>query len=36
MNEIMDNNLYKYVQYEIYVNYIFSKLCKIETYVKCM
>ena len=35
MNELMNNKLIKICKNnEIYVNYIFCKLCKNETYVK--
>ena len=29
----MNNNLYKYFKYEIYVNNVFCTLCKNEIYV---
>ena len=34
LNEIMNNKLWKHVKYEIYVNYVFCKLCKNEIYIR--
>ena len=34
MIKLMNNKFRKYVKYEIYVNYVFCKLCKNEIYVK--